>query len=151
MIRLRLPPGPTAQGVAVVVAPGCVLLPCQQWLGTGVRGRLADLKEKTLANGEARNDFVKRILWGSTDFLRLVVGEVQEKGTITFTFVCAHCKDVHCGGFHVLSNGQPWCKEGKSQHEWLVVWSMWNAIRLAEVKQIAHPETPMHEQFLFPA
>ena len=38
-----------------------------------------------LEDHEARNDFMKSIMWMSTDFLKHVVGKVEERRTITFT------------------------------------------------------------------
>ena len=41
-----------------------------------------------LEDHEARNDFTQSIMWRSTDFLRHVVGDVEESGDINFTYVC---------------------------------------------------------------
>ena len=50
---------------------------------------------------EARKDIMKKnITWKNTNFRRHVVGEVEENNTITFTYVCEHCKmflvEGHC-------------------------------------------------------
>ena len=52
----------------------------------------AKVCSQILEDHEARNDIMKRIMWKRTDFLRHVVGEVEEKGAINFTYVCEHCK-----------------------------------------------------------
>ena len=41
---------------------------------------------------EARNVFMKSIVWRSTDFFRHVVGETEEKRAITFSYVCEQWK-----------------------------------------------------------
>ena len=55
---------------------------------------------------EAWNDCMKSIILRSTDFLRHVVGEVEERGTITFSYVCERCKNV-CAGISVVGDSQP--------------------------------------------
>ena len=43
---------------------------------------------QVLVDDDTRNVF----MWKSTDFLRHVVGEVEERGAITITYDCEHCK-----------------------------------------------------------
>ena len=63
------------------------------------RGRSAAMDKEigktwsqVLEDVEARNVFIKSIMWRSTDFLRHVMGETEGRGAITFIYVCEHCK-----------------------------------------------------------
>ena len=49
-------------------------------------------RDQVLEDVEARNVYPANIMWKSTDFLRHVTGETEERGAITFTHVCEHCK-----------------------------------------------------------
>ena len=70
------------------------------------RKATAEVWSQMLQDREARNYFMKSIMWRSTDVLRHVVGEVEEGGAITFTHACEHCKcsswRASCGRY------QPW-------------------------------------------
>ena len=62
-----------------------------------VGGRRSAAMDQTqvLADGEERNQFMNSITWWSRDFLRLVVGETEARGAITFTCLRAlHGKSV---------------------------------------------------------
>ena len=59
-----------------------------QWTRTVV-GKLWD---QVIEEVEARNVFTTNIMWKSTGFLRHVVGETEQRGAITFTYVCEHWK-----------------------------------------------------------
>ena len=70
---------------------------CLSGLGVSVQGKkagergLAQVDKEGKATSqiwedhEASNDFMKSIMWRSTDFLRHVVGEVEERGMSTTT------------------------------------------------------------------
>ena len=59
-----------------------------QWTRTVV-GKLWD---QVLEEVEARNVFTTNIMWKSAGFLSHVVGQTEQRGTITFTHVCEHWK-----------------------------------------------------------
>ena len=67
----------------------CALRPCPTeaslWADVHAAENMAE------EDHEARNDFMKSIMWKSTDFLRLVVGEVESMGTTTSTCVSEYC------------------------------------------------------------
>ena len=70
------------------------------------------------------------IMWKSTDFLRHVVVEVEEQGTITFTYACEDCIMVLAEAFlrWVTSNhggkknhyrmGGLWCDSCGKSYDW---------------------------------
>ena len=60
---------------------------------------LVKIWKQASAVHEARNEFMTSIMRKCTDFTRPVAGEVEEKGTITFKYVCEHCKQFQVEGF----------------------------------------------------
>ena len=66
-----------------------------QWTRT-VIGRIWS---QVLEDVEARLIFIKSIMWRSTESLGLVVAETEERGVITFTYVCEHCTLFPVEGF----------------------------------------------------
>ena len=59
----------------------------------------AKVQSQILEDHMVRNDFMKSIMCRSTDFLRHVAGEVEERGAITSTYVSEHCRTFPVADF----------------------------------------------------
>ena len=78
------------------------------------------------------------IMLESTHFVRHVIGEVEGKNTNPSTCVdtatCSMSRTSSGGSRLAVPKGRDGTEK---QYEWLVVWCLWNAVRLAEAEQFA--------------
>ena len=85
---------------------------------------IGQICNQVLGDVEARNVHTTNIRWLSTKFLRHVIGETEERGAITLSYVCEHCKLFPMEDF--LCRAPPTMEKDAAQEqcEWLVVWSV---------------------------
>ena len=94
---------------------------------------------QVLEHVEARNFFIKNIMWRSTDIHGHVVGETEEVGAITLTCVCEQCKLFPVEDFLWVGVHTHHGRETKEeQHEWLVAQSLRADVRLEKAESSAH-------------
>ena len=104
---------------------------------------LINIWQQLSEDHEARNDFMRPIMWTTAYFLRHVVGETKRKAR-SRPHMCASTargsvSKISCGG------SRPTAKEEQTQYEWLVVFCVWNARRMADAEWAVHSQDRRHD------